>query len=332
MIPVMRILLLVFFVTAPVVWLSGSRAFADYDPLQVSTEPMPAPLDLVVNDAHRHRQIPVLIYLPRQLDAQPVVLFSHGLGGSRTGSAYLGRHWSQRGYIAVFLQHPGSDEALWKNKPIVQGMAAMKQAANTENFLLRVQDVPCVLDELARWNCEPDNALFGRMDMRHIGMSGHSFGAVTTEAVSGERFGAISYTDPRISAAVVMSPSSPRGGNGNSNSAFGSVKIPWLLMTGTKDDAPIGDQTAASRLLVFPALPPGGKYQLVLFGAEHSVFTDRALPGDREPRNPKHHPAILAISTAFWDAYLRSSADARAWLNGSGPRGVLEDADAWSGK
>ncbi len=103
-------------------------------------------------------------------------------------------------------------------------------------------------------------------------------------------------------------------------------------MTGTKDDAPIGDQDAASRLLVFPVLPPGSKYQLVLNNAEHSVFTDRALPGDKEQRNPKHHPAILAITTAFWDAYLRSDPHARAWLDGPGPRSVLEEADQWSTK
>jgi hypothetical protein len=41
---------------------------------------------------------------------------------------------------------------------------------------------------------------------------------------------------------------------------------------------------------------------LVLHNAEHSVFTDRPLPGEREPRNPNHHRVILALSTAFWDA------------------------------
>src|ERR1700722_14103227 len=96
----------------------GAAPAADlYDPLQVSTEKMPAPLDLMVNDSHRDRQIPVLIYLPREKEAQPVVLFSHGLGGSRKGSAYLGQHWSERGYVAVFLQHPGSDDSIWKDAP-----------------------------------------------------------------------------------------------------------------------------------------------------------------------------------------------------------------------
>jgi hypothetical protein len=59
------------------------------------------------------------------------------------------------------------------------------------------------------------------------------------------------------------------------------------------------------------------------------VFTDRALPGDKEPRNPNHHRVILALSTAFWDAYLRDDPAARAWLNGPGARSILEPDDRW---
>jgi predicted dienelactone hydrolase len=167
------------------------------------------------------------------------------------------------------------------------------------------------------------------MDLTKIGMSGHSFGAVTTEAVSGETMplSGTRLTDPRIRAALVLSPSVPV--STTAEQAFGAVKIPWLLMTGTKDTAPIGLADMKSRLAVYPALHGAPKYQVVLNNAEHSAFTDRALPGDREPRNPNHHRAILALSTAFWDAYLRSEKDALTWLNGNGPRSVLEAADDW---
>jgi hypothetical protein len=60
-----------------------------------------------------------------------------------------------------------------------------------------------------------------------------------------------------------------------------------------------------------------------------SAFTDHALPGDHEPRNPNHHRVILALATAFWDAYLRGDRDALAWLNGARPRSVMEPADDW---
>lgn len=303
---------------------------ADYDPLRVE-KGKPSTLDLTVKDEKRKRDLPVLIYLPASKSPAPVLLFSHGLGGSRTGSAYLGHHWAARGYVAVFLQHPGSDDSVWKDLKPADRLPAMNKAANLENYRLRVGDVPAVLDQLERWNKLDGHALMGRLDLKRIGMSGHSFGAVTTQAVSGQTppLGAGS-TDKRIKAALPMSPSLPR--LGDAKKAFGGVKIPWMLMTGTNDLAPIGAADLKSRLGVYPALPAGGKYELVLDKAEHSAFTERPLPGDKEKRNPNHHRVILALSTAFWDAYLREDAEARKWLDGDGPRRVLQKADRWQKK
>ncbi|MEZ5402548.1 MAG: hypothetical protein R2729_22930 [Bryobacteraceae bacterium] len=287
-------------------------------------------LDLAVHDTARNRDIPIKVYLPAA-SAAPVVLFSHGLGGSREGNAFMGEHWSQAGYAVIVVQHPGSDDSVWRDARPAQRMRAMREAASLENFQLRVKDVPAVIDQLERWNGERGHVLFARLDLARVGMSGHSFGAVTTQAVSGQTYGRRAlFTDPRIKAAIAFSPSAPRGGD--AARGFGSVRIPWLLMTGSKDTALIGGATVESRLAVFPALPPGGKYELVLYNAEHSAFTDRALPGDREPRNPNHHRAILAISTAFWNATLRGDESARAWLDGEGPRSVLEAKDRWQRK
>jgi predicted dienelactone hydrolase len=135
------------------------------------------------------------------------------------------------------------------------------------------------------------------------------------------------FTDARIKAALALSPSSPPGGD--AETAFGQVTIPWMLMTGTKDVVPIGNETVASRLKVYAALHGIPKYEVVLFNAEHSIFMDGALPDDQEPRNPNHHRVILALSTAFWDAYLRGNTNALAWLQGPGPRSVMEAQDQW---
>lgn len=296
-----------------------------YDPLAVSPARIQVQ-DLTVTDAARHRDIPLRVYVPAGSSPSPVVLFSHGLGGSREGSAFLGEHWARRGYLAVFLQHPGSDTSVWKGKGAGGGMRAMKEAASAGNFMLRVQDVPAVLDQLEVWNRQEGHPLQGRMDLSKVGMSGHSFGAVTTQAVSGQKaaLGATGFTDSRIKAAIAFSPSVPHAGS--PENAFGSVKIPWMLMTGTEDSSPISGATAESRQQVYPALPPGDKYELVLEGAPHSVFTERGS------RNPNHHRAILALSTAFWDAELRGDAAAKAWLDGGGPRSVLEPQDRWQHK
>lgn len=317
------------------VGLSGSAlgaANADYNPLAIPAAFRAQTLDFSFNDAARQRDLPLRVYLPAASTPAPVLIFSHGLGGSRQGSAFLGQHWAGRGYVAIFLQHPGSDSSVWQDQPQATRMAAMRKAASLKNFMLRVKDVPALLDQLERWNREPKHALAGRLDLARVGMSGHSFGAVTTQAVSGETFlgGRVVTTDPRIKAAIAFSPSRPR--QGSADAAFGKVTIPWLLMTGTRDVAVIGHADVESRLAVYPALPPGGKYELVLNGAEHSAFTDRALPGESGARNPNHHRATLAISTAFWDAWLKQDAAARTWLDGGGPRSVLEAADRWQRK
>ena len=308
----------------------ATSSATDYDPCAVPAPADVQTMDLTVKDEARSRDVPLRVYLPAAKSPAPVVLFSHGLGGTRTGCAYLGEHWASRGYVVVFLQHPGSDDSVWRDQPLRERMAAMQRAASPENFLLRVRDVSAVLDQLDAWNRQESQALAGRLDLARVGMSGHSFGAVTTQAVSGQssRLGGQRFTDRRIRAAIAFSPSTPR--RGDPVTAFGSVKIPWMLMTGTKDTALVGHADVASRLAVYPHLPATiDKYELVLDNAEHSAFTERRLPGDREKRNPNHHRAILALSTAFWDTHLREDPAARAWLHGPGPRSLLEAQDRW---
>ncbi len=313
-------------------WTGGEPGVVQpYDPLAqtgVAVESM----DLTVADDQRDREIPLRVFMEEESHGpRPVVFFSHGLGGSREGSAFLGQHWASHGYVAVFLQHPGSDDSVWRDVPLRQRMQAMKTAASGRNLLLRVGDITAVLDQLSVWNGQSDHALAGRMDLSHVGMSGHSFGAHTTQAVAGQTFmGRQDALDPRIGAAIAMSPSPPA--LGDAERAFSAVSVPWLLMTGTDDTSVISTTTVKDRLKVFSALPAGDKYELVLDGAEHSAFTERPLPGDRRGRNSNHHRAILALSTAFWDAHLKGDPAAREWLDGTGPRSVLEPADDWQKK
>jgi predicted dienelactone hydrolase len=307
-----------------------------YDPLAVPKEAVAVTKDVTVQDATRQREIPLRIYFPADPKPAPVVLFSHGLGGSREGYSYLGRQWAGRGYVAVFLQHHGSDDGVWKGKPAAEVVPAMRAALSVQNFFLRAADVKVTLDQLEKWNAESGHFLAGRLDLAHIAMSGHSFGAVTTQAVSGQTFSTgASVADPRIKAAIILSPSKPS--RGDTAEAFGSVHLPWLLMTGTNDIAKIGGATLgatdiSARLVVYPALPPGDKYELVLNGADHMVFSDRDDSHETQKRNPNHHRVILALSTAFLDAYLRDDAAAREWLQGDAPRKLMEEKDRWQRK
>jgi len=306
---------------------------SDYDPSKISAAKIET-LDLTLQDKKRSREIPLRVYLPKQSDSKKnaeVVLYSHGLGGSRGTAAFLGRRWAGRGYVAVFMQHPGSDDSVWKGEPLLRRMVALKKAANQENTDLRVDDVPVVINQLKKWNRQTDHPLQGRMNMKKIGMSGHSFGAVTTQHVGGQAsFGKTPHLDKRITACIAMSPSAPEFGS--AKKAFGKIKLPWLSMTGTNDKSMLGGPGVENRLAVYAGLPRKDAYELVLFGAQHSAFTGTKLRIEQMTRNPKHHQAIMAISTAFWDAYLRDDAEAKKWLTSDAVRSVLETKDRWQFK
>lgn len=299
----------------------------EYDPLKVP-EVVIVSNTFDVKDSARQRIIPVRVYLPETKQPAPVILFSHGLGGSRDNNPYLGNHWAKRGYIVVFIQHPGSDESVWKDVSLGQRMGAMKQAASPGNFVERNKDVPAVIDALTSWNADKENPLHDRFDLKHIGMSGHSFGAVTTQSMAGQSAagGRVSFAEPRLTAAVMMSPSPPA--MGDPAKAFQSITIPCLLMTGTLDNSPIGNSSAEDRLRVFPNLTNAPAWQVVFDGATHMSFGERDLRGNSEIGN-RYHKVILALTSAFWDAQLRGSADAKTWLNGAGAKSLMVDADKW---
>ena len=61
-------------------------------------------LDLELLDTDRQRPVPARLYMPRQAssdDPVPLVVFSHGLGGSRMGYSYLARHWADDGMASL---------------------------------------------------------------------------------------------------------------------------------------------------------------------------------------------------------------------------------------
>jgi predicted dienelactone hydrolase len=211
-------------------------------------------------------------------------------------------------------------------------MASMRRAASTGNLRLRLDDVPAVLDQLERWNTEVTHPLQGRLDLNRVGMSGHSFGAMTTQGVSGMTFPfwGNRATDSRIRAALVMSPSTSQAIS--PEKSFSKVRIPWMVMTGTRDSSIIIRTDPEDRLRVFDSLPLGNKYQLVFKDGEHMAFSEQSLPMDGVKKNPNHHRAILALSTAFWDAYLGQNAEAHGWLDGQGPRSILQTGDQWDRK
>lgn len=284
-------------------------------------------------DQTRNRTVPVKIYLCPSRGPQPVILFSHGLGGSRENNEYLGKNWAAAGFVAVFMQHAGSDNEVWKQAASGDRLAALKSAASAISSRQRFHDVPFVIDQLEIWNNQAEHPLQRKLDLNHIGMSGHSFGAVTTLAVAGRKYPLNrSFAEERIDAFLAMSPQPGKGIE--TNKAFGHIVKPVLCMTGTRDASPIdASLKPETRQEVFTALPAGSKYQLVLDGAEHSAFGDSRRLGRRR-RNPAHHPAIQQISVQFWKAYLKNDSEAKRWLQSESPvkQTGLSGRDKWDWK
>lgn len=290
-------------------------------------------LDLEPKDAKRDRIVPLRVYLPPHAAPRPVVLFSHGLGGSREGNPYLGNHWAAGGFVCVFMQHAGSDRGVWESVPLRDRMRTLKQAASVKSSRDRTDDVSFVIDQLEAWNQESGHSLQGRLDLERIGMSGHSFGAVTTLSVAGRKFPfGKSFREDRIDAFLAMSPQP--GKLFSPERAFGHMEMPILCMTGSEDDSPINDDvTPQSRQKVFQALPAGDKYQLVFDGGHHFTFSD-ADGVRRRGRDPDHHPAIQRISLRFWQAYLDQDEAAKKWLQSVAVQTdcKLKQADVWQWK
>ena len=205
-------------------------------------------IDEIWTDRARNREVPVRLRLPANTARAPVILFSHGLGGSVAGGTRWGEVWSASGYIVVHMQHHGSDEALWKGQPVLAGFNNMRRAMTVENGMARAHDVRFVLDDIGRRRRAGDADL-AIADLERIGMSGHSFGARTTLTMVS------TLADARIRAAIALSPVGELTEAANRERS-GRVAIPFLSITGTEDRVPIlNDARPEDRLLPFRYMP-----------------------------------------------------------------------------
>lgn len=269
-------------------------------------------------DAKRDRNVPVKIYFPKTSDGLfPVIIFSHGLGGSREGYEYLGRHWASHGYVSVHLQHPGSDDGVWRETAVSDKMGAMRRAAaNPSNAINRPLDVSFAIDQMEKLNQE-QSPFQNKLDSGRIGVAGHSFGAYTTLAVAGQTFfpgggRATSLADPRVKAAIPMSAPVPANKR-RLDEVYAKIMIPCFHMTGTKDTSPIGDTKPEERRLPFDHSNSSDQFLIIFQEGDHAIFSGRGRLL-ANTKDEQFHKLICASSTAFWDAYLRGDSKAKAWL------------------
>jgi predicted dienelactone hydrolase len=250
-------------------------------------------------DGKRQRHIPVRLYWPALAQgAVPLVVFSHGIGGSRRGYSYLGKHFAANGIASLHVQHVGSDRELWLGNPLSL-IGRLQDAAQDREALHRAQDVRHALDLLLAgpWG--------DRIDAQHIVAAGHSYGANTTLLVSGARVaraGDAALRDERLRAAIVIS-APPFYGEADAQAILQPVQIPTLHITATGDTIRIPGYYSPyeDRVAVYQAVGSAAKSLAVFEGGSHSMFTDRAGTGGAA-LNPQVKVATRELALGFVQA------------------------------
>jgi dienelactone hydrolase len=272
-------------------------------------------------DVARGRSVPARLYLPASPKlgegTVPLVVFSHGIGGSMDGYSYLGRFFAAHGYASLHVQHVGSDRLIWWGNPLTLASRLSNAAQHTE-ALDRVKDVKFALDSLL---AGPAGKI---MDVKQITAAGHSYGANTTMLLVGAKVDMNGSTvwvkDPRFSAAILIS-APPFYGLGEPIKIVSGIDVPTLHITATADDIQIPGYSSgvADRLALYKATgasTQAAKVLAVFKNGSHSIFTDRMGTGGAA-LNPQVKVATRQLALAFL-----------TWVHG-------KDADAlerWSGQ
>lgn len=215
--------------------------------------------------------------------AFPVIIFSHGFMGAPQGASLLLSHLASEGFVVVAPHHPDQQE---------DGSIDYNTSAGS-----RPSDVSAVIDQLSRLDADATSPLHGLMDLRHIGVAGHSFGGLTAELVG--------VFDPRVQAVLSMAP-----GWCECNKATERIKVPIVVMVGDQDTV----IWVSDVRLLYTYFPPTTPHALiVLHGAGHGAFVNSC-------GGPPDTCAVVArYATAFFLAFLAGDRSLASAFDASRP-------------
>lgn len=227
--------------------------------------------DLDLFDSQRDRLVPLRLWLPEGAP-RAWVLFSVGFGGERSGYAYLGRAWAERGIATAVLEHIGSNlevlKSLSGNNRAERNLAVARRVADPQELEARPRDLL-----FARQRLE------SMFDGLPLGLAGHSFGTYTVLSAFGLPTVPVLPPLPQqvgqVTSCLIMSPQPP--GSLFSERALGLVEVPILVMTGTEDALLSGEGDYTARVAAYHALPQERRNLVVLEGVEHLAFAGVGL-------------------------------------------------------
>jgi predicted dienelactone hydrolase len=275
--------------------------------------------DVVLHDAKRNKDLHVRVFYPNDPGPFPVIVFSHGAGGSQSCCDALTRHWAAFGYVTLQPTHDDSvSQRRNSGEHGVNLLSGVHDALKNPAFWQsRPQDISFLLDSLPALQ-ERISALAGKLDAQRIGVGGHSMGAFTADAIAGALVDlpghpATNFADPRVRAVLLLSPQGP-GEFGLTDHSWDHVSVPLLSMTGSLDKA-ANREGPDWKKIPFDRSQPGDKYHAFIDGANHMSFISaRTLLPGRAAQGEMILAYTNSAALAFWDGYLKGDAKAKAYL------------------
>ncbi len=282
--------------------------------------------NISLHDSARNKKIPIKIYYPDATGRFPVIIFSHGALASKDNYWALGQYWASYGYVSI---HPSHADSVADSGFRGTFRQALTDPRGWEN---RPEDISFIIDSLGHVE-DFAPQLSGKLDLRHIGVGGHSFGAYTAGLIAGATIlvpgkdEPQSFVDKRVSAVVMLSPQG-EGIMGLSAHSWDTVREPMLLMYGSRDFGPFG-QDPVWRSEAFEKAPAGNKYKVELMGGTHMGFAGIFRSGG-------HRAEVFQCAQletlAFWNAFLKQDAKARQYVESHGLQKYSRDAALFANK
>ncbi|PCI00764.1 MAG: hypothetical protein COB76_02785, partial [Alphaproteobacteria bacterium] len=185
-----------------------------------------------------------------------------------------------------------------------------------EDVLNRYLDVPFILDSLENGDIECPTS----MDLSCLGMSGHSFGAMTTQIMSGQRTGnpdLLDLTEERFIAGIAYSPVPNSRLKNPASEIYGDMTLPLLHLTGSEDHSPLDGPIQHLRDEIFEyagSTNNAMQMSVILEGADHMVFNgSRGQLSDYDGMD-NHKDQIKILALSWWDYFLKRDANSGHWI------------------
>jgi pimeloyl-ACP methyl ester carboxylesterase len=285
---------------------------------------------VVLAAPERGDDLQVRVSAPVSGSALPVVVFSHGFGGSLDKYAPLADFWASHGFVVVQPTHLDS-----------RTLAVTPDDPRYPNiWRARIDDLTRVIDDLDTVVAAVPG-LAGRVDLGRIAVAGHSWGAQTASTLLGagvlDASGAAGedFADKRVTAGVLLSLT----GTGESLSPFAAenfafmhpefsgLTTPALIVTGDNDQSQLSTRGPDWFTDAY-FMSPGAQHLLTLFGGEHSLG---GIVGYSSAETTDENPERVALIQRMTTAYLRTALAVDAVAAGSfaaASAAAAQDADS----